>query len=155
MRWSLIMVAAGLGALVLASVALLLFLELTDGPTRAGDTKEESLPVSPKDKLPKLSERKFTEIDRDNFDDILKGCKPRLAFRVDNKLQDDGSELSVELNFEKLADFSPEAVAKQIGPLNDLLEVRNQLKRLDELSRDLLDYAKPISVEPIEITFDF
>jgi len=87
----------------------------------------------PKEPPAKLSERKFVEIDRDNFDDVLKSVKPRLAFRVDNKLQDDGSELAVELNFEKLADFDPENVVKQVAPLNDLLQVRNQLK--DLLSR--------------------
>ena len=87
----------------------------------------------PKQALPKLSERKFVEIDRDNFDDVLKSTKPRLAFRVDNKLQDEGSELSVEMNFEKLADFNPENVVKQVQPMNDLLEVRNKLK--DLLSR--------------------
>jgi type VI secretion system protein ImpB len=81
----------------------------------------------------KLKDRKFVEIDRDNFDDVLQSIKPRLAYRVDNKLQDDGSELSVELNFEKLADFNPENVVKQVQPLNDLLEVRNKLK--DLLSR--------------------
>ena len=59
--------------------------------------------------------------------------KPRLAFRVDNKLQDDGTELSVELEFNKLGDFSPEAVAKQVDPLNELLQIRNKLK--DLLSR--------------------
>ena len=52
---------------------------------------------NPKEALPKLKDRKFVEIDRDNFDDVLSSMKPRLAFRVDNKLQDDGSELSVEL----------------------------------------------------------
>ena len=88
---------------------------------------------NPKEALPKLKERKFTEVDRDNFDDVLKSMKPRLAFRVDNKLQNDGSELSVELEFKKLADFSPENVAKQVQPLNDLLEIRNKLK--DLLSR--------------------
>jgi type VI secretion system protein ImpB len=103
----------------------------------------------PKKALPKLSERKFVEIDRDNFDDVLKSMKPRLAFRVDNKLQDDGSELSVELNFEKLGDFSPENVVKQVGPLNDLLDVRNKLKdllsrtegndRLEELLGSIID----------------
>ena len=81
----------------------------------------------------KLKDRKFTEIDRDNFDDVMKSIKPRLAFRVDNKLQDDGSELSVELNFEKLADFDPANVVKQVQPLNDMLEVRNKLR--DLLSR--------------------
>lgn len=85
---------------------------------------------NPSDPLPKPMDRKFTEIDRDNFDDILKSMKPRLAYKVDNKLADDDSELSVELNFEKLADFSPENVAKQIGPLNDLVEVRTRLKAL-------------------------
>lgn len=88
---------------------------------------------NPKEALPKLKERKFVEIDRDNFDDVLGSMKPRLAFRVDNKLQDDGSELSVELEFNKLADFSPEAVAQQVEPLNDLLEIRSKLK--DLLSR--------------------
>lgn len=88
---------------------------------------------NPAEKLPKLSERKFTEIDRDNFDTVLKSMKPRLQFRVDNKLQDDGSELSVELDFKKLSDFNPAEVAKQVEPLNDLLEIRNKLK--DLLSR--------------------
>ena len=87
----------------------------------------------PKEALPKLSERKFVEVDRDNFDDVLKSMKPRLAFRVDNKLQDDDSELSVELNFAKLADFDPENVVKQVQPMSDLLDVRNKLK--DLLSR--------------------
>lgn len=87
----------------------------------------------PKEKLPKLKDRQFDTIDRDNFDTILKKMKPRLAFKVDNKLQDDGSELSVELEFKKLADFSPENVAKQVGPLKDLLEIRGKLK--DLLSR--------------------
>lgn len=105
----------------------------------------------PKDKLPKLGDRKFTEIDRDNFDDVLKSMKPRLAYRVENKLQDDGSELSVELEFEKMADFSPEAVARQVGPMNDLLEVRSKLKdllsrtegndRLEELLGSIMDNA--------------
>ena len=88
---------------------------------------------NPKEKLPKLSERTFTEVDRDNFNDVLKSMQPRLQFRVDNKLENDGTELSVELDFNKLDDFSPAAVAKQIGPLNDLLEVRAKLK--DLLSR--------------------
>lgn len=85
---------------------------------------------NPKDAPAKMKDRKFTEIDRDNFDSVLKSMKPRLAFKVDNKLQDDGSELSVELNFEKLADFRPENVARQVEPMNDLLEIRAQLKAL-------------------------
>jgi type VI secretion system protein ImpB len=84
----------------------------------------------PADAPAKLKDRKFVEIDRDNFDDILRSMKPRLAMKVANKLADDGSELSVELNFGKLDDFRPENVAKQVQPLNDLLEIRNQLKDL-------------------------
>ena len=84
----------------------------------------------PKEALPRLKDRKFAEIDRDNFDEILKSMKPRLALKVDNRLQDDGSELSVELNFKKMQDFRPEAVARQVAPLKELLEVREQLKDL-------------------------
>ena len=84
----------------------------------------------PKDKLAKFKDRKFVDNDRDNFDDVLKSMKPRLALRVDNTLADDGSELSVELNFDKLADFTPEGVVKQVEPLSKLQDVRNQLKDL-------------------------
>jgi type VI secretion system protein ImpB len=84
----------------------------------------------PAEALPKLKDRKFVEIDRDNFDDVLKSAKPRLALRVDNTLKGDGSELAVELKFEKLADFRPENVVKQVEPLAKLQEVRNQLKDL-------------------------
>ena len=86
----------------------------------------------PKDAPLKLKDtnRKFVEIDRDNFDDVLKSAKPRLAIRVDNTFKDDGSELALELNFEKLADFRPESIARQVKPLSDLQDVRNQLKDL-------------------------
>ena len=87
----------------------------------------------PKEPLAKLKERKFVEIDRDNFDDVLKAQRPRVAMKVDNTLKGDGSQLSVELEFKKLADFEPEQVVRQVQPLNDLLEVRNKLK--DLLSR--------------------
>lgn len=85
---------------------------------------------NPADPLPKPMDRKFTEIDRDNFDDILGSMKPRLAYKVENKLADDGSELSVELNFSKMADFTPDNVVRQVKPLNDLIEVRTKLKDL-------------------------
>jgi len=84
----------------------------------------------PKDPLAKPMDRKFAEIDRDNFNDVLKSMKPRLAYKVENTLADDGTELALELEFGKMADFSPENVAKQVKPLNDLLEVRSQLKAL-------------------------
>jgi type VI secretion system protein ImpB len=80
--------------------------------------------------LPRLRDRKFVEIDRDNFNDVLKGMKPRLAFRVDNKLTDDDTKLGVELRFQNLDDFAPERVAEQVEPLKKLMEVRQQLKGL-------------------------
>jgi type VI secretion system protein ImpB len=84
----------------------------------------------PAEALPKLKDRKFVEIDRDNFDEVLKSAKPRLALRVENTLKGDGTDLSMELKFEKLADFRPENVVKQVEPLAKLQEVRNQLKDL-------------------------
>ncbi len=87
----------------------------------------------PKEALAKIKDRKFVNIDRDNFDDVLKSAKPRLALKVDNRLKDAGSQLSVELTCGKLDDFSPEGVARQVKPLADLLEVRSRLK--DLLSR--------------------
>jgi type VI secretion system protein ImpB len=87
----------------------------------------------PKEPLAKLKDRKYVEIDRDNFDDVLKAQRPRVAMKVDNTLKGDGSQLSVELEFKKLGDFEPEQVVRQVQPLNDLLEVRNKLK--DLLSR--------------------
>jgi type VI secretion system protein ImpB len=84
----------------------------------------------PKVALPKLKDRKFVSIDRDNFDDVLKGVAPRLAMRVDNELQKDATELSVELNFEKLEDFEPAAVVRQVEPLRQLLDVRTKLSDL-------------------------
>lgn len=103
----------------------------------------------PKEPLARLKDRKFVEIDRDNFDDVLKNMKPRLALRVDNTLKGDGSELSVELDFTKLSDFEPEAIVNQVEPLRKLLEVRGQLKdlqsrtegndRLEEMLNEIID----------------
>jgi type VI secretion system protein ImpB len=84
----------------------------------------------PDDPLPRLRDRKFVEIDRDNFNDVMKGTKPRLAFKVDNKLTNDDSKLGVELRFTNMDDFEPERVANQIDPLKKLLEVRRQLSDL-------------------------
>ncbi len=84
----------------------------------------------PKTPLPKLKDRKFVEVDRDNFDDVLKGVAPRLAIRVDNELKKDGTQLGMELNFAKLADFEPQSVVDQVEPLKQLLEVRTRLSDL-------------------------
>ena len=84
----------------------------------------------PAEPLPKLKDRKFVNVDRDNFDDVLKGMKPRLQLQVENKLSDDGTKFAVELTFQSIDDFSPEQVVKQVEPLRKLLEVRQRLADL-------------------------
>ncbi|MDF1749782.1 MAG: type VI secretion system contractile sheath small subunit [Alphaproteobacteria bacterium] len=88
----------------------------------------------PAEPLPKMKERKFVEIDRDNFNDILASVKPRLAFQVDNKMagedSKDGGKMNVELNFRSLEDFEPVQVVKQIEPLRKLYEARQRLSDL-------------------------
>jgi len=93
-------------------------------------------------------DRKFVEIDRDNFDNVLAGMKPRVAYRVDNKLTDDDTQMAVELRFKSLDDFHPEQVAGQITPVRKLLEARRRLAdllgkldgndRLDELLQEII-----------------
>ena len=84
----------------------------------------------PDEPLPPLRDRKFVDIDRDNFNEVLKGAKPRLAFRVDNKLTDDDTKLGVELRFTNMDDFEPERIVQQVEPLRKLLEIRRELKGL-------------------------
>jgi type VI secretion system protein ImpB len=83
----------------------------------------------PADPLAPVADRKFLEIDVDNFDDRLKSVKPRVAFQVPNTLTDQGN-LSVEITFESMEDFSPAAVARKVEPLRKLLEARTQLASL-------------------------
>ncbi len=83
----------------------------------------------PVDPLAPVDERKFLEIDVDNFDDRLKAAKPRVAFQVPNTLTGEGN-ISVDLTFDSMDDFSPAAVAKKVGSLNQLLTARNQLSNL-------------------------
>ena len=83
----------------------------------------------PEDPLPAVADRKFLEIDIDNFDDRLKSMKPRVAFPVPNTLTGQGN-LMVDVTFESMDDFSPAAVAKKVGPLRELLEARTQLANL-------------------------
>jgi type VI secretion system protein ImpB len=83
----------------------------------------------PEESLPSIDQRKFLEIDVDNFDDRLKGCKPRVAFQVPNTLTGEGN-MSVDLSFDSMDDFSPGAVARKVDALNQLLTARNQLSNL-------------------------
>lgn len=84
---------------------------------------------NPAEPLAPVADRKFLDISVDNFDDRLKGMKPRVAFQVPNTLTGEGN-LSVDLNFESLDDFSPGAIARKVGALNQLLQARNQLSNL-------------------------
>ena len=84
----------------------------------------------PKEGLKAVKDRKFVNVDRDNFDDVLEKSAPRLAFRVDNKLTKDNTELAVELNFKNMEDFIPAKVAEQVAPLKELLDMRQRLSQL-------------------------
>jgi type VI secretion system protein ImpB len=74
--------------------------------------------------------RKFVEIDRDNFNDVMASITPRLAFQVSNSLKDDDSKLNVELRFKKIDDLRPEAIVQQVEPLKKLFEARQRLNDL-------------------------
>jgi type VI secretion system protein ImpB len=83
----------------------------------------------PAQPLPEVGDRKFLDIDVDNFDSRMKALKPRAAFQVPNTLTGEGN-MSVELTFESMDDFSPAAVAGKVDALNKLLEARKQLANL-------------------------
>lgn len=83
----------------------------------------------PAEALPAVADRKFLEIDVDNFDDRLKACKPRVAFQVPNTLTGEGN-IAVEMTFQSMDDFSPAAVARKVDSLNKLLTARTELANL-------------------------
>ncbi|MGE5451686.1 MAG: type VI secretion system contractile sheath small subunit [Acidobacteriota bacterium] len=92
-----------------------------------GDFTGQQDPDKP---LPKLKDRKFVNIDLDNFDEVVAGMAPRASYRVKNKLSEDGGEFAVNLEFKKMDDFRPEAVVEQVEPLRKLLEARTKLSDL-------------------------
>jgi type VI secretion system protein ImpB len=90
---------------------------------------------------PKLKDRKFVEIDRDNFNEVLSATRPEVTCLVDNKLNDDGGKLKVTLSFSHIDDFRPEQIVERVEPLRQLLRARERLNDLlaklegnDELS---------------------
>ncbi len=102
----------------------------------------------PEQPLPKLKERRFVEVNPDNFDQVLESMQPHLSFAVENKLSEDSNAglLKVDLHFKSLEDFEPEQVAMQVKPLRELLELRTRLNDLkgtlqtnDKLDEALLD----------------
>ncbi len=84
----------------------------------------------PTEPLKPLRDRKFVQIDRDNFDDVMGRMKPGLELKVENTLAGDGSEMAVNLAFKSIADFEPGKVARQIEPLSKLLDTRDKLRDL-------------------------
>jgi type VI secretion system protein ImpB len=84
----------------------------------------------PEEPLPAIKNRKFVEIDPDNFNQVLAGMKPRVAFSVDNKMQNDGSKVGVDLKFNNIEDFEPDNVVQQVEPLRKLVEARQKLSDL-------------------------
>ncbi len=84
----------------------------------------------PTEPLKPMKDRKFIQIDRDNFNDVMARMTPGLQFKVENTLADDGSEMAVDLAFNRIEDFEPGAVVNQVDPLRKMLETRNQLRDL-------------------------
>src|SRR5712671_6351258 len=102
----------------------------------------------PSEPLARLRDRKFVEVNPDNFDSVLEGMKPHLSFSVENKLSEeaDAPQLKVDLHFKSLDDFEPENVARQVKPLKELLDLRTKLSDLrgslqgnDKLEQALLE----------------
>jgi len=110
---------------------------------------------NPEQPLPKVRDRKFINIDRDNFDDVMSGMTPRAVYRVENTLSNDGSELGVQLNFKSMDDFRPESVVQQVEPLRKLLEVRTKLadlrsklagnEKLDDILQQVLSNTEQLN----------
>ncbi|AQQ66478.1 type VI secretion system-associated protein [Microbulbifer agarilyticus] len=96
-----------------------------------------------------LKERKFVQIDRDNFNDVMTKVNPKLNLQVENTLADDGSKMAVDLDFNHMDDFTPEQIVDQVEPLKQLLEARSKLRdllskadRSEELEKVLEDILK-------------
>ena len=84
----------------------------------------------PTEPLASLKDRKFIQIDRDNFNQVMSRMNPGLQMKVENTLQGDGSEVAVDLKFNALEDFDPAKVAEQVPALKKLMDTRNQLRDL-------------------------
>lgn len=103
----------------------------------------------------RLKDRKFVNIDRDNFDEVLKGVEPRAAYQVENTLAGDNTRFSVDLKFKSLEDFRPESVVQQVEPLKKLLEARTKLAdlrnklagndKLEDLLNDVLNSTEKLA----------
>lgn len=105
---------------------------------------------------PKLKDKKFVNIDLDNFDEVMAAMAPRAVYRVPNKLTESGGEFAVEMKFNAMDDFRPEAVVQQVEPLRKLLEARTKLadlrnklagnEKLEDLLNDVLTSTEKLEV---------
>ncbi|MFC3552422.1 type VI secretion system contractile sheath small subunit [Lysobacter cavernae] len=108
----------------------------------------------PEEPLARIKDRKFVNVDMDNFDEVMEGMTPRAVYRVPNKISDQGGEFAVELKFKSIDDFRPEAVVEQVEPLRKLLEARSKLadlrnklagnEKLEDLLNDVLNNTEQL-----------
>jgi type VI secretion system protein ImpB len=109
---------------------------------------------NPGEKLKPLRDRKFINIDRDNFNDVMKRMTPGLNLRAKNTLAGDDSEMAVQLKFESIEDFEPANVVNQVEPLKKLLDARNKLKEIltkCDLSPDLEAMLEEVLKNPANV----
>jgi type VI secretion system protein ImpB len=109
---------------------------------------------NPEQPLPRVKDRRFVNVDLDNFDEVIEGMSPRAVYRVPNKISDEGGEFAVELKFKSIDDFRPEAVVEQVEPLRRLLESRSKLadlrnklagnEKLEDLLSDVLNNTEQL-----------
>jgi type VI secretion system protein ImpB len=117
----------------------------------------------PEEPLPRMKDRKFVEVNPDNFDSVLAAMKPHLAFSVENKLSEDpdAGQLKVDLRFRSMDDFQPANVAQQIRPLKELMDLRTKLSdlrgslqgndKLDEILQETLRNSEKLAKLKSEI----
>jgi len=105
-------------------------IEQKELPFVVGVLGEFSGQPDPNRPAPRLKDRKFVNVDLDNFDDVMQGMAPKASFRVANKLSPEGGEFAVNLEFTAMDDFRPESVVQQVEPLRKLLEARTKLSDL-------------------------
>lgn len=109
---------------------------------------------NPEQPLAKVKDRRFVNVDLDNFDEVMEGMAPRAVYRVANRISDEGGEFAVELKFNSIEDFRPEAVVQQVEPLCKLLESRTKLadlrnklagnEKLEDLLTDVLNSTEQL-----------
>ncbi len=109
---------------------------------------------NPEQPLPRVKDRRFVNVDLDNFDEVMEGMAPRAVYRVPNRISDEGGEFAVELKFNSIDDFRPEAVVEQVEPLRRLLESRSKLadlrnklagnEKLEDLLNDVLNNTEQL-----------